>query len=282
MERHLPPGLATLCRLPASTANIAMLSSMTRPTERFSARADHYRRYRPGYPSAAIELLAARCGLGPGTVVADVGSGTGILTEQLLERGAQVIGIEPNDAMRKAAEERLAAEPRFRSLAATAEETTLAQASVDLWVAAQAFHWFDAPLARLEALRVVRSGGFAALLWNERPPEPGAFLTEYEALLRRHAAEYSAIAGRRADEASMRAFLGSAMQVARFPNQQTFDYAGLEGRLLSSSYAPQPGHPEHAPMLEGLRALFDRYQRSSEIVFPYETRVYFSQIKPRA
>jgi ubiquinone/menaquinone biosynthesis C-methylase UbiE len=255
---------------------------MTRPTERFSARADHYRRYRPSYPSAAIDLLAAQCGLGAGTVVADVGSGTGILTEQLLERGAQVIGIEPNDAMREAAEERLAAEPRFRSLAATAEKTTLPQASVDLWVAAQAFHWFDAPRTHLEAQRVLRSGGFAALLWNERPPAPGAFLTEYEALLRRHAAEYSTITGRRADEASMREFLGSAMQVARFPNQQTLDYAGLEGRLLSSSYAPQPGHPEHEPMLKGLRTLFERYQRDGEIVFPYEARVYFAQIKPHA
>ena len=282
MERHPPPGLQTLCRLPASTANIAKLSSVTRPTERFSARADHYRRYRPSYPSAALDLLAARCGLRAGTVVADVGSGTGILSEQLLERGAQVIGIEPNDAMRKAAEESLAAEPRFRSVAATAEETTLPQASVDLWVAGQAFHWFDAPLTRLEALRVVRSGGFAALLWNERPPEPGAFLTEYEALLHRHAAEYSTITARRADEATMQEFLGSTMQVARFPNHQTLDYVGLEGRLLSSSYAPRPGHPEHEPMLKELRALFERYQCNGEIVFPYETRVYFAQIKPRA
>ena len=281
MERCLPPGLQTLCRLPASTANIAKLLRMTRSTERFSARADHYRRYRPSYPTAAIDLLATRCGLGAGTVVADVGSGTGILSGQLLERGAQVIGIEPNDAMRKAAEESLAAEPRFRSIAAAAEDTTLPQASVDLWVAAQAFHWFDAPRARLEALRVLRSGGFAALLWNERPPEPGAFLTEYEALLRRHAAEYSTITARRADEASMREFLGSAMQVARFPNQQTLDYPGLEGRLLSSSYAPPAGHPQHEPLLEGLRALFEAYQRNGEIVFPYETRVYFAQIKPR-
>jgi SAM-dependent methyltransferase len=254
---------------------------MTRSTERFSACADHYRRYRPSYPSAAIDLLAARCGLVGGAVVADVGSGTGILAEQLLGRGAQVIGIEPNDAMRKAAEERLATEPRFRSLAATAEETTLPQASVDLWVAAQAFHWFDAPRTRLEALRVLRGGGFAALLWNERPPEPGAFLSEYEALLRRHAAEYTTITARRADEASMREFLGSGMQVARFANHQTLDYPGLEGRLLSSSYAPPPGHPEHEPLLKELRALFERYQRNGEIVFPYETRVYFAQIKPR-
>ncbi len=255
---------------------------MTRATERFSARAENYRRYRPGYPPAAIDLLAARCGLGAGTVVADVGSGTGILSAALLERGARVIGIEPNAAMRALAEARLGAHPRFRSVAAAAEATALPQESVDLWVAAQAFHWFDAPRARAEALRVLRDGGCAALLWNERPPEPGAFLTEYDALLRRHAAEYAGIAARRVDEASMREFLGGTMQVARFPNEQRFDYAGLEGRLLSSSYAPEPGHPEHEPMLAGLRALFARHQQGGEIVFPYETRVYFAPLKSQS
>ncbi|HWX69810.1 MAG TPA: methyltransferase domain-containing protein [Steroidobacteraceae bacterium] len=253
---------------------------MSRPTERFSARVESYRRYRPGYPAGAIALLAAQCGLTAGAVVADVGSGTGILSGQLLERGALVLGIEPNDAMRAAAEERLGAHPRFRSVAAAAEATTLPDESVDLWVAAQAFHWFDAPRARLEALRVVRNGAFAALLWNERPGEPGEFLTEYEALLRRHATEYTAIVARRVDEPRMREFLGGAMRVERFPNEQTLDYAGLEGRLLSSSYTPEPGHPEYQPMLAALRALFERYQRNGAIVFPYETRVYFAQLKP--
>jgi SAM-dependent methyltransferase len=252
---------------------------MMRPTERFSGLVENYQRYRPGYPPAAIDLLGAQCGLNAAAVVADVGSGTGILSEQLLERGARVIGIEPNEAMRAAAEQRLSAEPRFRSVAATAEATTLPQESVDLWVAAQAFHWFDAPRARAEALRVLRGGGSAALLWNERPPHPGAFLTEYESLLRRHAAEYTAIVARRVDEASMREFLGETMQVARFPNEQRFSYAGLEGRLLSSSYAPAAGHPEREPMLARLRELFGRHSQGDEIVFPYETRVYFAQLK---
>jgi SAM-dependent methyltransferase len=252
-----------------------------RPTERFSERAEHYRRYRPGYPAAAIDLLATHCGLAAGAVVADVGSGTGILSEQLLERGAEVIGIEPNDAMRTAAEQRLGAQARFRSVAAAAEATTLPAKSVDLWLAAQAFHWFDAARTRAEALRVLRAGRFAALLWNERPPEPGPFLEEYESLLRRHAVEYTTIAARRADEASMRAFLGESMQCARFPNQQRLDYAGLEGRLLSSSYAPPAGDPQHAPMMLGLRTLFYRYQQDGEIIFPYETRVYYAQLTAR-
>jgi hypothetical protein len=117
-------------------------------------------------------------------------------------------------------------------------------------------------------------------LWNERPPEPGAFLTEYDTLLHRHAGEYAAIVAQRVDELRMQEFLGGAMQVARFPNNQTLDYPGLEGRLLSSSYAPEPGHPEHAPMLAGLRALFERHQRDGKIIFPYETRVYFAPLKP--
>ena len=80
----------------------------------------------------------------------------------------------------------------------------------------------------------------------------------------------------------MRGFLGAGMQVARFANPQTLDYAGLQGRLLSSSYAPEQGEPEHGPMLDALRALFERHQKGGEILFPYETRVYFAQLRPRS
>jgi len=168
-----------------------------RPTERFSSRVEDYVRSRPSYPRAAIDLLATRCALSPAAVVADIGSGTGILTELLLESGARVIGVEPNDAMRAAAEARLGAQARFRSVNGTAEATTLPPASIDLLVAGQAFHWFDVDKARREALRLLRSAGFAALLWNERPPEATAFLADYEALLLRHAAEYGEITASR-------------------------------------------------------------------------------------
>ena len=234
-------------------------------------------RYRPSYPSAAIDLLKTRCRLSSAAVVADIGSGTGILTELLLESGAQVIGVEPNDEMRAAAEARLGAEARFRSVNGTAEATTLPPASIDLLVAGQAFHWFDVDQARREALRLLRSAGFAALLWNERPPEATAFLDDYEALLLRHSAEYSQIKASRADEASMRRFLGGGMELATFPNQQTFDFEGLRGRLMSSSYAPEPGDPQHQPMMAGLQELFGRHQHRGQVVFPYRTLVYFGQ-----
>ena len=248
------------------------------PTERFSTRADNYARYRPGYPRAAIDLLEARGGLRPGGVVADVGAGTGILTGLLLERGARVYAVEPNEAMRSACEARLAHTAGFASIRGSAEATGLEEASVDLIVAGQAFHWFDVPRARREALRVLRPGGRGALLWNERPAQTTPFLADYEALLLRCAAEYASIKASRADEASMRAFFGGTMEFAAFPNQQILDFAGLEGRLMSSSYAPEPGHPQHAPMLAGLRAVFDRHAHDGHIEFPYQTLVYFGPL----
>jgi SAM-dependent methyltransferase len=256
--------------------------ALMRPTERFSSRAEDYARYRPGYPPAAIALLVARCGLRPGAVVADVGSGTGLLTAALLAQGAQVYAVEPNDSMRAAAEAQLRDQSRFHSVNASAEHSSLASASVDLWVAGQAFHWFDVAAARREALRIIRRDGAAALLWNERPAQPGAFLEEYDALLRRFAPEYEQIVASRANVASMRAFLGGTMQQATFANEQVFDFEGLRGRLMSSSYAPQAGQPTHQALLQGLQQLFERHQRAGRITFPYQTLVYFAQLQPAA
>ncbi|MGC1729329.1 MAG: class I SAM-dependent methyltransferase [Steroidobacteraceae bacterium] len=253
---------------------------MTRPTERFTTRVEDYARYRPGYPPEAIELLHNRCGLKAGAAVADVGSGTGILTELLLDSGAQVAAVEPNAAMRTAAEAALGARPRFRSVDGSAEATTLAAASVDLWVAGQAFHWFDIERAHLEAIRILRRGGWAALLWNERPTEATAFLADYETLLLSHSADYARVTASRADPVSMRRFLGESMEGATFPNQQILDFAGLKGRLMSSSYAPEPGHPQHEPMIAGLREVFYRHQHDGRVVFPYRTLVFFAQLKP--
>jgi SAM-dependent methyltransferase len=252
---------------------------MTRPTERFSSRVDNYARYRPSYPPPAIELLRERCGLIPGAVVADLGSGTGILTELLLKSGAEVFAVEPNDPMRAAAEAQLGHHPRFRSIKGSAESTTLASGSVDLLVAGQAFHWFDPQRARLEALRVLRPGAWAALLWNERPTEATPFLADYEALLRRHAPEYTRITASRAEVGTMREFLGTQMEVRTFANQQVFDFEGLQGRLMSSSYAPEPGSPDYEPMIALLREVFARHERDGSLIMPYSTLVYFSRLR---
>ena len=251
---------------------------MLNSTERFSSRVENYIKYRPSYPSAVLELLSVRCGLAATSAVADVGSGTGILTELLLETGAEVFAVEPNREMRAAAERLLNDYGRFRSVAGTAEATTLPTACVDLITASQAFHWFDVQKSRSELARVLRPRGWVALIWNERPLEAVPLLDEYDALLRRHAPEYDRVRDMRADESKMREFFGRRPEVAVFPNRQSFDYAGFEGRLMSSSYAPESGDPQHEPMIAGLRSLFERHNRAGKVLFPYRTLVYFGRM----
>jgi len=245
-------------------------------SDRFLGRVEAYARHRPSYPTAAIDLLQARCGLRPGATVVDLGSGTGILSALLLQRGARVFGIEPNEQMRQYCEQALAG-TAFHGESGTADDTHLPDGACDLLVAGQSFHWFDPRRTRAEALRILKPGAWAALLWNERPKETVPFLEEYEALLRRCAPEYEAVARLRAREEGIAQFFARAPQREIFPNQQVLDFEGLAGRVLSSSYAPMPGRPEHEPLMAGLREIFARHQREGRVLFPYETRVYFGQ-----
>jgi len=251
------------------------------PTRRFSDRVADYVRYRPGYPEALLRALEEEAGLGPGSTVADVGSGTGISTELLLRSGATVFAVEPNDAMRAAAEARLGAEPRFRSVAGTAEATTLPDASVDLVAAGQAFHWFDRERFRAECRRVLRpssEGDRIALFWNARQTESTPFLREYEALLRRFGTDYERVDHLRLGPADFDPFFGGPYESRRYPSEQVFDFEGLRGRLLSSSYTPGPGHPDHEPMLAELRRLFDRHQEGGRVRFEYDTELHLGRL----
>ena len=238
---------------------------MRDPKTRFTDRVDDYVRYRPGYPREVIDLLVRECGLGPATVVADLGSGTGILSKLLLESGARVLGVEPNAAMRAAAERDLHGLPRFQTVDGSAEATGIDPSSVDLVTAAQAFHWFEPTRARAELTRILRSPGFVALIWNNRAPTP--FNVEYEAMLDRFAPDYAGVRERdRSPEPKMRAFYAPAdLHRASFPNRQRFDELGLRGRLMSSSYAPREGDSDaRADARATGRALCDLLARRSD------------------
>lgn len=255
-----------------------MDSDVRDPKKRFSDRVDDYVRYRPGYPSAMLDRLATECGLGPSSSVADVGSGTGILTRMLIDAGARVFAVEPNREMRAAAESSIGTHPLFHSVEGSAEATTLADASVDLVTAAQAFHWFDPPKTRVEFARILRPGAFVALLWNQRRDSP--FNDDYEAMLHRFAPEYAQVNERdRAAEPKLRAFFApSVPELARFDHEQLFDEPGLRGRLMSSSYAPQVGDPLHAPMMERLTEIFAKHASGGRVAFPYETVVWYGRL----
>ena len=248
-------------------------------TRRFSSRVADYVKSRPSYPLEALRYLREHHGLAPGSRVADLGSGTGILSAQLLEAGARVWAVEPNREMREAAEQLLAGRDGFTSVSGTAEATTLGTHSVEWITAGQAFHWFDPQRAREEGLRILVRGGRVALMWNERSEEPLPFLADYEALLRRYAPEYDQVRSRRAYGPTMHTFFGREPARAVFANHQVFDFEGLKGRAMSSSYVPEPGHPDHAPLMAGLRELFERHQRDGTVEFAYQTLVFFGTLE---
>jgi len=247
-------------------------------TSRFSDRVENYVRYRPGYPLEVLRPLSDECGLALSHVIADIASGTGIWTRMLLENGNRVFGVEPNAEMRKAGERLLAAFPNFTSIAGTAEETTLADQSVDFVTAAQAAHWFDRQRAKREFVRILKPGGWLVLLWNERLTDSTPFLRDYEQLLLKYGTDYQEVRHERTTSAVNEFFDPAPFQERAFEMRQEFDYAGVEGRLLSSSYAPEPDHPQHATMLRELRRIFDAHQAQGQIVFDYQTRMFFGQL----
>lgn len=248
-------------------------------TQRFSNRVEDYVRYRPGYPREIVDVLREECGLTPESVVVDVGSGTGMLTQLFLENGNVVYGVEPNGAMREAGELFLEKYRYFSSVAATAEATTLPDASADLVVAGQAFHWFDRAAARREFLRILKPQGWASLIWNERAVQATLFMAEYEKLLQRHGTDYSTVQHVYSEQAGLDKFYApSEVRTREFENEQRVDWDGLKGRLMSASYAPKPGDPKHEPMIKDFEKLFAAHQTDGKVLILYRTRVYFGQL----
>lgn len=244
-------------------------------TERFTTRVADYVRYRPDYPTALVDWLQRELQVRPDARVADIGAGTGISCKLFLDAGHPVTAVEPNAAMRAASEDWLGNDPRFATVAGTAEATTLPDASVDLVTCAQAFHWFDQQAIKPEWRRILRPGGVAVVFWNSRRLTGTPFLEGYEQLLLDYGLDYTSVAERYNDDASMRAwFEGGLRGVARFDHGQLLDFDALRGRLLSSSYAPQEGHPRHAPMLAALQALFDATAIDGKVSFDYDTRAF--------
>lgn len=246
---------------------------------RFNDRVENYVAYRPSYPAGLIDFLRDELGATRGATVADVGAGTGMLSELLLKDGCAVICVEPNDGMRAVAESRLQSYPNFKSVRGTAEATTLESASVDLVTAAQAFHWFDAERSRAEFRRILKPNGSVALLWNMRRTNSTPFLRDYEQLLREFGTDYAQVNCEQVSEERIALFFGGGFGVRSFDNFQSVDFESLRGRLLSSSYVPLAGHPDYEPMLARLRQLFDAHQQDGRVVIEYDAKVYHGRLE---
>jgi SAM-dependent methyltransferase len=236
-------------------------------TDRFADRAGDYAVARPSYPDAALDALFDGMGEPRELVVADLGAGTGISSRLLARRGAHVIAIEPNESMRAAAEP----DPNVEWRAGTAEHTGLEEADVDLVTAFQAFHWFDHVRALDEIVRILRPGGRAAVVYNERD-ESDPFTAAYGALVRRYQTDETE--RRRADGlAAFEAFEGwVAKRRVEVGNGQTFDTEGVVARSRSTSYLPQTG-PVADELHAAIRDLVAQYAPDGRVTMALRTIV---------
>jgi len=247
-------------------------------TTRFSNRVEDYVKYRPDYPIEIIDMLQDSYGLSAGQLIADIGAGTGISAELFLHAGYRVIAVEPNQEMRDKSIELLGHMPGFKAYSGTAENTSLATASVDAVIAGQAFHWFDPEKARAEFSRIIKPGGLVVLLWNERKTS-SAFEIAYDELIVRHARDYVQVDHRNIGTANIAGFFSPAqVRLEVFANRQEFDFEGLKGRLLSSSYMPVSNEQGYPEMLKDLQDLFDTYQQDGKILIHYDTKVYAGRL----
>lgn len=254
---------------------------MLDPTKRFSNRVENYLKYRPSYPPEILPLFESECGLTSESIIADVGSGTGLLTELFLKNGNPVFGIEPNLEMRTAGEKVLAKYPKFTGVDAVAEATTLPDHSVDFVVAGQAFHWFDRAKTREEFVRILRPGGWVMLAWNGYRVKSSPLMAAYQDMVVRYGTDYSEVR-REVEGCDVESFYAPAICACmRYEFQQDFDFEGLKGRFLSASFVPGPDHPNYVTMLHDLRKIFDANQQDGKVVFAYETVLYYGQLPAR-
>lgn len=252
---------------------------MLDPTKRFSTRVENYIKYRPGYPPEIIPLLESECGLTPDTLIADLGFGTGLLTELFLKHGNSVVGVEPNADMRAAGERILAKYSNFKSIEATAEATTLADNSIDMIVAGQAFHWFKPDRSRLEFQRILTSEGWVILIWNGFDASKSIISGDFQKIFICYSTDYCEAVRELSDNDISAFFSPSRFFKRAFANAQNFDFRSLVGRVLSMSYAPREDDERYDPMIEALGKMFERHQRNGQIEIQYETLVYYGQLK---
>lgn len=245
---------------------------------RFHGLAEVYARCRPSYPTAAIDFIIERCGLKPGSVLVDVGSGTGISSRLFAARGLDVIGIEPNAEMRAHAEEANSSDAAMKPIyqAGNADATGLPGENAQAVVSAQAFHWFDPGTTLPEFQRLLKPGGWVVLLWNERAVRD-AFTADVSRLVRA-LPDWDQVEGKRphhGDVLLKSELFPNALRTV-FPSQQELDEEGLLGRIFSMSFTPQEGEPAEQVARE-LTEIFQRHQRDGQVVLQYDTMVYLGQ-----
>lgn len=244
---------------------------------RFSNRVENYIKYRPHYPSAIISFLTDECVLTELSIVADIGSGPGISCENFIDNGNIVYAVEPNEEMRKAAENIFSGSKNFISIGGTAEDTTLESKSIDFIIAGQAFHWFNKEKCKAEFKRILKDKGYVVLMWNDKISS-NDFMESYYDLIRKYGTDYEKINHANVDDEVIGKFFSPVKFKKKFfAHKHPLDYEGLEGRLLSSSYIPLEGE-KFEKMIEELKSIFEKYNREGKVDMDYETILYYGKL----
>lgn len=251
---------------------------MTDSYSKFSRVVQDYVRYRPRYPRQLITLLENNCQLTSDSIIADIGSGTGLLAERFLENGNLVYGVEPNPDMQEAAEVYLKEYPQFKRVDATALATTLPSQSVDVITAGQAFHYFHDMPTRQEFLRILKPTGWLVLVWNLPSNHGTAFGNAFEQIWRRYISAEEQFRNRQRPS-YIDEFYGENPITVSLRNVQNCDLQKLKGRFFSASRAPAPESPQHASMLADLETLFDDQQVDGIVKIEYDLQVILGQLK---
>jgi len=252
---------------------------LMKSNEKFTGKAEVYAKYRPSYSHEYIEYLISQACLNEDSIIADIGSGTGILSNQLLERGYTVIGVEPNDDMRTIAEQTLKTDSRFISIKGTAENTTLNDNSIDQVTVAQAFHWFDMEPFRLECQRILKQDGRVALVWNSRDGSSDKNKESAE-VCQKYCPNFKGFSGGMEETpiAFQQFFKDGKYELKLFRNDLQFNLNGFLGRYLSASYSPKKTHEEYHLFITALSNLFEKYSNHGQIVIPNITRSYLGKV----
>jgi SAM-dependent methyltransferase len=245
---------------------------------RFSDRVEDYIQYRPGYPLQIVHFLEQNNFLPSNAHIADIGSGTGLSSQIFLDAGYRVTGVEPNDEMRKASEVLLAAYPDFTAVKGNAHASTMPDASVDMIVCAQAFHWLDRKLAAHEFRRILKPNGHVLLMWNDRDLS-SPFMKAYEKIIDQHATDYNEMNHLLITDDIIDDWYADGIQLkSTFPFSQQFDLAGLTGRTSSCSYMPNRGAKGYMEMEKDIASLFHQYQQDGIVIFACTTRIYIGKL----
>jgi SAM-dependent methyltransferase len=242
----------------------------------FNNRSENYVKSRPGYADGVLELLFHDI-LKPNDRIADIGSGTGIFAKAFIERGFDVFCVEPNEEMRAQAERIFEGNTHFKSVAASAENTTLPEHSVDLVTAASAFHWFDAEKFHTECKRILKPNGIFFSVANVRDYNDSFTLRQYEICTELCKGFTSLHLNKSLPKLEI--LFGCNIKHAKFDFPLEYTKEKFIQRSLSASYAPEPNTAVYQKYIEELWALLDEFAPDSgEIIVPNVTTAYWGEL----